>query len=170
MFTGICQSFCPQRWGGGRIGYTSRICRVYVQEGVGYRSRGVGYRLLYPTPLHMGPIPSRHWYWHLVVATKSPTVGKRLARILLECFLVTHYLDPLRSPIGDVHVLFGLTVQTSLNPDLILMVMIINYQHETYLTESHCTLGSPIHTMRKVSGNKEIAGKSLSLGIFKSRQ
>ena len=29
-----------------------------------------------------------HWYWHLVVATKTHTAGKRVVRILLEYILV----------------------------------------------------------------------------------
>ena len=31
-----------------------------------------------------------HWYRHLVAATKTCTVGKRVVRILLECFLVLY--------------------------------------------------------------------------------
>ena len=29
-----------------------------------------------------------HWYWHLVVTNKTRTVGKWMARIVLECILV----------------------------------------------------------------------------------
>ena len=38
------------------------------------------------TPLQIPP--PCHWYWHLVAATKIGMVGKRVVRILLECFLV----------------------------------------------------------------------------------
>ena len=35
-------------------------------------------------PLHCSPPPPRtHWYWYLVVATETRTVGKRVVRILL---------------------------------------------------------------------------------------
>ena len=37
-----------------------------------------------------GPTP--HWYWHLVVATETPTVGKRAVHILLECCLIYVFL------------------------------------------------------------------------------
>ena len=32
--------------------------------------------------------PTFNWYWHLVAATETRTVGKRAVRLLLECFLV----------------------------------------------------------------------------------
>ena len=39
-----------------------------------------------PIPLKIATPPL--WYWHLVVATKTGTVDKRVVRILLEWFLV----------------------------------------------------------------------------------
>ena len=70
-------------------------------------------RILYPwwllleTCLNLftwGPTPSPQWYWHLVVATKTDTFGKRAVRILLECCLMILFYFVLRKAwnINDV--------------------------------------------------------------------
>ena len=49
-------------------------------------SRGWGWVTTFP-----------HWYWHLVVTTKTRKVGKRTVRILLECCLVKNFVARDRS-------------------------------------------------------------------------
>ena len=51
--------------------------------------KGGGINLLLPPP---------HWYWHLVVATKTRTVGKWAVRILVEFFLVLAVIFPKTAP------------------------------------------------------------------------
>ena len=68
-------------------------------------SGGIGYRS-YNLPLHpdMGLIPYHtpsHWYWHLVVATESPTFGTQTVRILLECCLVSSQFTQFFSSLSD---------------------------------------------------------------------
>ena len=46
---------------------------------------------------------SPHWYWHLVVATKTHMVGKRAVRILLECFLVCRFFMTLFEALYLIH-------------------------------------------------------------------
>ena len=76
-------------------------------------------------------------------------------------------LDPQWTSTCDVHVLYGLTVQTSLNPDLVLAVTIINYQQETYYaTKSQCTFWSPFHTMQKVFWKQSNCRKNVNYWEF----
>ena len=49
----------------------------------GVRSRGV----------HHGTWDTHTPYWHLVVTTKTRTVGKRTVRMLLECFLIMGFFQ-----------------------------------------------------------------------------
>ena len=82
VFTGVCPSFCPRlrRAVGYRSRYRSSICTLPPLLDMGPITLPLpGHGDLYHTPL---------CYWHLVVATESPTVSMRAVCILLECFLV----------------------------------------------------------------------------------
>ena len=68
---------CPGGWVCvGSWGYVRGVC----PEGDGEYVRGWVYHGTWDTYPHQ--------YWHLITATKTGTVGKRVVRILLECFLV----------------------------------------------------------------------------------